>query len=350
MKKNTKDILLVYIIFGIQRDQERQINSYITELEDLFWHLDQNKEVSARVAVAANLVSRICVDSLKNHFGDRITVYNFPERHTCQVVTNKVICTSIDHFDEEYEGYFYISSGLKFHRIKGWDLFKRIADKLHSKEHGILQMQADSDNGYHFLGKGTLGWFNDINFLEDYSIPLGNHANFHAGVIHRNLKDFYGIPVTDVHGKCGMESVLSYCCAALGMKYTLMGDSCLGHVRSSDAFAATNVGPGSKCVVEIPCHTQMFDRDKLEISRDPLAKEVGIGYYPGPLSNNEVDWNGIILEHDISKYDENGFALDERNKEVAKKYFFSNSTEIIYGNPSSEDATGHPILCNIDSF
>ena len=337
MKTNHKDILLIYIIFGIQRDEDRQIKSYIEEIEDILWHLDEDKSVSYRLTVAANLVSDKCIQALVSHFGQKIVVYDFEKRATCQIVCNSVVINSTKDFNEEYEGYFYISSGLTWERIPDWRLFSRIKEKLYSQEHGILQMQVDSDNGYHFLGKGTLGWFNEIDFLEDYSIPLGNHANFHAGVFHRKMKEYYGFPVTDVHGKCGMESVLSYTCAALGMRYTLMGNTCIGHSRSSDAFGAINVD--LKIHGDIPCHTQMFGRDKLAIQNDEIAIETGIGYYPGPLANNEIDWNGVILEHNNEMYDEHGLAIHEKNKEVAKKYFFSNSKEIDYHKLESKKHT-----------
>tara|TARA_R100001443_G_scaffold64416_1_gene73946 strand:- start:137 stop:604 length:468 start_codon:yes stop_codon:yes gene_type:complete len=142
------------------------------------------------------------------------------------------------------------------------------------------------------------------------------------------MKEYYGFPVTDVHGKCGMESVLSYTCAALGMKYTLMGNTCIGHSRSSDAFGAINIDLAVHG--DVPCHTQMFNRDKQDIAKDDLALETGIGYYPGPLANNEVDWNGVILPHKPEMYDKCGFAIHEKNKEVSKKYFFSNSKELDY--------------------
>ena len=323
-----KDLLIIYNIFGIRYNEDAQIEEYKNALRSLFWHLDRySKNQRVRVALGACLVSHRCVRALLDHFPDRLEAFLFPDRYTCQIVTNKVALECEKRYNEQYRGYFYLSSGLYFPKLENWKLFERIDSHLKkSSQTGILQLQVNNDNGYHFLGYGPFNWINNIDFSKDYKMGLGNCANFHAAVVHRSLRDYYGVPITDVHGLCGMESVLSYSCAALKRDYVLMGDSCLHHKARSDSGGATNL----KDHGAIPCHTQLYGRDKRDIARDELAREVGIGYYPGLQANNEPDWNGTILEHDLAKYSEDLHALDPRNREVAKKYFFSSKEELNY--------------------
>jgi len=322
-----KDLLIIFNIFGIQHVEDIQIKQYINSLRSLFWHLDRYPQKDrVRVVVGGCLISDKCAEALVQTYPGRLEVFKFPERYTCQIVTNKVALECEKRYKEEYGGYFYISSGLYFPKLENWNFFKRIDEHMANSKTGILQMQVNSDNGYHFLGFGPINWINEIDFKKDYVIPLGNCANFHAAIVHKRFRDFYGMPITDIHGLCGMESVLSYCCAAIGTNYILLGDSCLHHAARSDSGGASNLEGHAA----IPCHFQLFGREKKDIASDSLAREVGIGYYPGNQAGNHVDWNGIILEHDLSKYDENYHALDTRNKEVAKKYFFSNKKELNY--------------------
>jgi hypothetical protein len=323
-----KELLIIYNIFGIRYNEDAQIDEYKRALKSLFWHLDQySKKDQVRVVLGGCLVSDRCINELLEFFPGRLQAFSFADRHTCQIVTNKVALECEKRYKEEYRGYFYLSSGLYFPKIEDWKLFERVEEHMNDlSKTGILQLQVNNDNGYHFLGFGPFDWIRQIDFSKDYKIGLGNCANFHAAVIHRSIRDYYGVPITDVHGMCGMESVLSYLSAALRRDYILMGDSTLHHARNSDSGGAMNL----RGHAAIPCQTQMFGRDKHDIARDDLAKEVGIGYYPGRQSNNEPDWNGTILEHNLEKYDENIHALHPRNKEVAKKYFFSSREELDY--------------------
>ena len=335
-KIEKKDLLIIFNIFGVQSDQDNQVNNYIKSLEQLFWLIESSNNANIRVVVGANLVTNYCIERLKSAFVDKITIFKFNSRYTCQMVTNKAVLASMNYFKEEYESFFYLSSGLTFPKKN--DLFDIIIAKMKTKKFGILQIQVNDDHGYHFIGKGEFGWV-DIDFTQDYNIPPGNHANFHAAVIHKDMQEFYGLSVTDIHGKCGMESVLSYCCAALRKKYTLLGNYCLIHDRASDAITAANPKnlPPSEFVFEdsngfnfIPCRTQMFNRDKTAIARDDEALSCGIGYYPGPLSNNEPDWNGVILKHNPDKFDDYYYSLDDNMKFIAKKYFYSSKAELDY--------------------
>jgi len=256
MKKSV-DLLVVLNIFGHHKNEKRQIESYKESLKGIFRQIENAKENTFRVVVAACMVSDACIAELKEEYGEEIHIFRYADRYTCQVTSNSVILKSIEHFDEEYEGYLYYSSGIYFAedsvhtqtvqlidergmqiparvRVGNPKIFENIVEKLKTGKYGIIQLQANLDHGYHFLGHGPYEWSNRIDFMQDYDIPMGNHANFHIAAIHKSLKDFYGKPISDIHGFCGMESTLSYCCAALKKKYILMGDSIVTHHQKFD--------------------------------------------------------------------------------------------------------------------
>jgi hypothetical protein len=355
-----KDLLVVFNIFGHHSQEQAQIDSYKTSLRGIFKQIENAPQYTFRVAVSACLVSDRCIDELKSEFKDNIHVFRYIDRYTCQVATNSTILKAIKHFNEDYEGYLYFSSGIYFAedskdiinttitneqnvkteirtRVGNPNIFGNLVEKLKTKKYGIIQLQVDEDHGYHFLGHGPNDWASKIDFQNDYVIPPGNHANFHIAAIHKSLKDYYGKPISDIHGFCGMESTLSYCCAAQRKQYILMGDSVVIHKQKFDNDYSA---PGRMLNVSgvpvvfsqgrDPCSSLLWGRCKLDIANDEQAQKTGMGYYPGIAANNIPDWNGTILVHKKEKYDQEYLSIDPEMKEAVKRLFFSNGEEIHY--------------------
>tara|TARA_R110000787_G_scaffold267159_2_gene373419 strand:- start:778 stop:1878 length:1101 start_codon:yes stop_codon:yes gene_type:complete len=357
---NKKDLLIVLNIFGHHSNEDHQINSYKQTLYGIFKQIENATEHTFRVVISACLVSDRCIEELKREFGDSIHIFRFVERYTCQVTSNCTILKAIKHFNEEYEGYLYFSSGIYFAedseqvtnitiaseqniktqittRVGNPFIFANLIKKLKTKKYGIIQLQVDQDHGYHFLGHGPTDWAKNINFQNDYVIPPGNHANFHIAAIHRSLKDYYRKPISDIHGLCGMESTLSYCCAALQKQYILMGDSIVIHKQKFDSDYSVSGRMLNTSNVPIiffqgrnPCSNLLWRRLKSEIANDEQALRTGMGYYPGMAANNVPDWNGTILVHKKEKYDHEYLSTDPEMKEAVKRLFFSNTEDIHY--------------------
>jgi hypothetical protein len=365
-----KDLLVVFNIFGHNSQEGRQIESYKKSLRGIFKQIQNAPQFSFRVVLSACMVSDKCIKLLKCEFKEKIHIFRFTDRYTCQVTSNRTILKSIEYFKEEYEGYLYYSSGIYFAenatrkvkdvylssesgektsvsiRVGNPNILSTIIEKLKSKKYGIIQLQVDADHGYHFLGHGPKNWSSKIDFKKDYVIPPGNHANFHIAAIHRSLKDFYGKPISDIHGFCGMESTLSYCCAALRKQYILMGDSIVTHHQKFDSphpLDNTSIVLNTIGVSVIgsygrdACTNLLWRRKKEDIYNDLEAEQSGLGYYPGPAANNIPDWNGVGLIHRKEKYDHDHLAIDPSMKESVKKLFFTNESEIQY----------HRIYCKI---
>lgn len=360
MNMEQKDLLIVFNIFGHHSREDFQINSYKQTLRGIFKQIKNAPQYTFRVVISACLVGDKCVDELKKEFGDDIHIFRYIDRYTCQIASNSTILKAIKHFNEEYEGYLYFSSGIFFAedsedivntvitneqnvrttistRVGNPYIFANLVKKLKTQKYGIIQLQVDEDHGYHFLGHGPTDWANNIDFQKDYVIPPGNHANFHIAAIHRSLKDYYRKPISDIHGFCGMESTLSYCCAALQKQYILMGDSIVIHKQK---FDNDHSAPGRMLNVagvpivfsegRNPCSNLLWGRCKTEIANDTQAKRTGMGYYPGLAANNVPDWNGTVLVHNKEKYDHNYLSTDPEMKEAVKRLFFSSSEEVHY--------------------
>lgn len=318
-----KDLLIVLNIFGISHDDDGKTKEYIETLNSIFWHVNKNKlNDKIRVVVSGVLVSDACISKIKETFQEQISVFSYNERISVQVSCNKTMIESEKQFNETYNGFFYISSGLYLQEIE--DLFPRLIQKNNSNEYGIIQLQVDSDGGYEWLGKAYD--YSTINFNEDYDIPIGNNCNFHIGIFNKELKDFYGVPLSDVHGNCCFETCLSYVSYALRKKYILLGNSECIHFPQNDSH---------KRMINLSNHPPvpgglMWGRTKYSFINDAEGIECGLGYYPGSISNNPIDWNGIILAHKVEKYDKNYFSNDERLRYAIKRCYYTNTDELNY--------------------
>ena len=344
--KKTKDLLLVFNIFGIRNNEKMQIKEYIASLNSIFWHIKENNlEDKIRVVISACLVSDYMVDKLSKHFTGKLDIIryskqlvvedNFPSwgkegRWPCQVTFNKTCLKCEEVFNEEYNGYFFIGSGLLLPQIP--DLFPRIIEKNNSGVYGIIQLQVDTDHGYWWLGRGR-HWEEHpknpqgINMREDYNIPIGNNCNWHIGVINKSLKDYYGVPESDIHGVCGLESALSYTSYALRKKYILLGNSRCIHVPQGDH--TRGMTQAIKDLPMIPCG-RLWGRTNNHFLDDKEGYEAGLGYFPGEQCNNEVDFFGVVLPHKKEKYDPDYLSNDPKCKEAVKRQYFTNEKELDY--------------------
>jgi len=318
-----KDLLIVLNTFGISHDDNNKTKEYIETLNSIFWHINKNNlNNSVRVVVSAVLVSDDCVAKIKETFPNDVSVFTYNERLPVQVSCNKTMIESEKYFNESYNGFFYVSSGLYLPEIE--DLFPRIIEKNNSNDYGIIQLQVDSDGGYEWLGKAYD--YNTIDFNNDYNIPVGNNCNFHIGIINKELKNFYGVPLSDVHGNCCFETCLSYVSYALRKKYVLLGNSQCIHFPQNDS---------QRRMINLASHPSvagglMWGRTKMTFVNDVEGAECGLGYYPGTISNNPIDWNGVVLAHNIEKYDENYFSNDERLRDAVKRCYYTNINELDY--------------------
>jgi hypothetical protein len=277
-----------------------------------------------RVVLSSVLNMDECIDKIINEFGDKLRIFRYLDRWPLQVSLNKTILSSIDEFQEEYNGYLYISAGVYLTEID--DLFPRIIEKNNTNEYGIMHLYVNADNCHEHMVE-VPGEQSNINYYHDFQIPIKRHTNFIAAVLNKSLKDFYGVPVTDVFGRCGMEIALSFMCAALRKKYILLGNSYTVHETKTDSGT-----PEENSAVYSSFETPiglMWGRTHDIFENDIEGRDSGLGYWPGHYTTN-TPWKVYFLEPDLSKFDENHLSLDERLKFAVKRCFFTNQNELDY--------------------
>ena len=360
MNTRKKDLLIVFNIFGEWRDKNAQLRKYCQSIDSILWHINKNPILrdKVRFVVSAVHVPDMCVDTLKDTYKGMINIVTFslPVTHKAvpaaarsenevmnklflrdgrlpvQVTFNKASLFCEEHFREEYNGYFYISAGLLLPHLD--DLFPRIIEKNNSGEYGIIQLQTNRDHGYDWLGKGDK--WEEIDFSKDYQIPIGNQCNWHIAVINKSIRNYFGVPSSDVHGSCGHESAMSYKCYSLRKKYILLGNSECRHPLDGRDSTIRDQADRIGAMEKIP-NKLMWGREHKDFLHDTEGIESGLGYYPGKQCNNPIGEragrqfnSGHILSHKQSAYDENCMSIDPRLKEAVKRNYFANSSELVY--------------------
>ena len=316
-----KDLLIVYNTFGTPRIPTQ----YIDNLNSIFWHIEKhNLYDNVRVVVSSVLNNQKYVDELINTFGDKITVVTYDYRWPLQVTFNKTIQTTINNFKEEYNGYLYVSAGINFPEIE--DLFPRMIEKNNSGEYGMIHLDVDYDHGHENLNEDPT-YQSTLDLSKDYTIPIKQFCHFVVILINKSIKDFYGVAVSDVYGKCGMEASLSFTCAAIRKKYILMGNSKCYHIYHADSQPTDEFLNGGR-YFEINCGL-LWGRTHDIFTNDVEGIDSGLGHYPGPYIKEAI-WKYFNLPPKMEKFDENYLSIDERLKYAVKRCYFSNKNEVDY--------------------
>lgn len=316
-----KDLLIVYNTFGGNDDA----TNYINGLDSIFWHIEKNKLYnSVRVVVSSVLNQDNCLKKIKEKYKNKIHFIRYDYRWPVQVSFNKTVLTCINYFNENYEGYFYISSGVILPKIE--DLFIRIIKRNNTGDYGIIQLQVDQDSGFGMLRDRYREWEPNqhLNRDNDFLITVGDYCNFHLGVFNRRMKEFYGVPMLDVYGICGMESGITYTSYALRLRNIILNDSLCEHTPLSDRNLPQGVFDENK-TKPVPCGLNWGRTNEIFLN-DKEGIDAGLGNYPGPYGEGPK----VVLPHKKEKYDENYLSIDERLKFSVKRCYYTNKSELDY--------------------
>lgn len=305
-----KDLLIVYNMFGYQPNREK----YYEEIDKIIWHIKQNNlENSVRLVISAVLKDDITINELKEKYPE-IRIFRYEFRWTLQVSFNKTVNASIIEFNENYNGYFYISAGLMLGDQE--DLLPNLIRINNTGEYGIMHL--------HCLGDANMYCQPSEEIRE---LKLGEWCDFIVAVINKDMRDFYGLTVSDIHGVCCMEATLSYSCSALRKKYVILPNTTCTHQPGSDSERPRYDRHGNDIgTVWVKCGL-MWDREYQSFLDDTEAVESGLGYYPN--NNNEL-FPDFTFKHREDKYDSQGLSIDERLKFGVKRNFFTNKSEVDY--------------------
>ncbi len=319
-----KKLLISYNTFGAGSQESEK---YIKDLNTIFWHIDKNNLYNdVRVVISSVLNHDECDNDLKKYYGDKISIFRYNKRYPVQVSCNKTFISSCYEFNEEYQGYFYYSSGIWLPQIQ--NLFPRIIKRINSDEIGLIQLQVDEDGGFGCLRNRYREWkeIENQNEDNDFLIAVGDYCNFHTGIFHKSLKEFYGVPILDVYGKGGMEGGLSYTSYALRKKHIVLNNSMCHHTPQSDIIL-NNEKLNLNEHPDIP-DWLLWGRKNDVFLNDTEGIDAGLGNYPEWYTVNDYPY--VVLPHRKDKYDENYLSTDERLKYAVKRCYFTNKTELDY--------------------
>lgn len=306
-----KDLLIVYNIFGKQEDN----NIYVNDIESIFWHLNLNGlSKNVRLVISAVVKDEETLKMLNEKYGKYLKIFCYDTvRYPVQVTFNKTVLASIKEFDEEYQGYMYIGAGLTL--PKNDNLFERIIEKNNSGKVGIMHLAVEDGDSRCKDSK------------EDEIIELGKWYDAHCLIFNKSLKDFYGVPMSDVHGSCCTEPCFSYTTYALRKIYMKLGDSLCQHNNHCDSWVPMLNRFGENYNKLFLICGFMWGRKFDDLKNDSEAIDAGIGFYP---ENNNTVAPNEWLPHKIEKYDNNFLSIDERLKYCVKRNFFTNINEVNY--------------------
>ncbi len=234
--------------------------------------------------------------------------YSFTnEKLTVNQTFNHAVQNCVKKFGE-FEGYFYIDSGVNFGDNKNvladsYKLFK-------SGPYGLVTLQTDNDTGFK-------EWFNIDGQItgEDYIVPVGRACNLHAQIFSNEIfKAFGNKIIPDIFIAYCTESVFSFLAAATNQRWVIMKDLVLRHLKSIDGATCGFDHTGAKGDNK---NNLFANLDIYEICKDPEAWDSGFGY---------EEMQGVFF-HDPEKYDENGMVQDPERlrKFIESKIFLDKS-------------------------
>lgn len=329
-------LLVYYNIYGQSLFLKNQKDRYLKNIASILKHFNINDlDNQIRFIISACLVPDYILISLKREFGDKVNIFSYDARWTVQVTSNKTALFAEDYFGEKYFAYNYITSGVSF--PEKFDLYPRVIEKLKSNQYGMISFQTDEDGAYDNAGFGP-DFNGKIDFSKDHLIPIGCCAGPHVFFIDKSLKEFYGMPHSDVHAHCNTETSFSYMCYALRKKYILMGDSEVYEDPGANSWYSDKFNsPYSRLNKLQPMWQNFWDHKMLfgrtienTILADKEGLEAGLGYHC-EINRAQAELTGqTVVAPNLEKYDPEYLSLDERLKYSVKRCYFSRPDELDY--------------------
>lgn len=306
--------LVVFNTCGIRMESPIEYTNHINSI------LKQDLE-DYKIAVSCCFNSDGCLWYLKDTFGDKISYNNIQDKLPISISFNDTVLKCVKEFGE-FESYLFIDSGVTF----GEDIFvlKNLLDLHNSGPYAMTAARTDDDLGLDdWFGTDVRG---DLLFKKDHlTIPVGSAVNLHVQLFSKEVFDAYGKILPDIFaGQC-MESTFSFLCAALKKKWVVHKDLVLNHKTGMD-------GPSSGFSPDAWVRKGKNRWDHLFGTEEPILEIIGRGYKYG-MGYEE---NNSIVNHDESKYDEEGYAVCDELKDYIKQNLYLNDTQFDYNKINGE--------------
>ncbi len=276
--------------------------------------LNQNfKDI--RIVLSSCYNTRDDFNSIYSTFSNLISYNYIQHKLPINITFNHTCLECIKHFGE-FEGYLYIDSGCKFTRA---DDISNLYDLFKSGPYGMVSARTDTDTGFQWLYKTKDSLGNELFEKGDFIIPVGGAANAHVIIYSNLLFQNYGKVLSDIFaGQCS-ESVQTFICAALKTNWIISKDIVTQHSTGVDGPSA-GFSPDLHAMRGKKKWDHLFGTDESILDIISRGKEFGMGY---------EEFQQIVM-HNKDKFDESGFALDDRLKDYIKDNLFLKQSQFDY--------------------
>lgn len=314
--------LVVYNTCGLAG--RNNVDFYIQALESIL----SQRDVEFRLAISSCVNTETDRKRLMDHFGDRVS-YNWIDE---VIPVNATFNHTVRKMEAEYslgvlqwpffETHIYVDSGIIF---QADDQLKKMVDLYESGPYGMISVRTDTDTGF-------ATWFETSDYgqelfanNEPLIVPIGRAINLHAQIFHPEMYKRWGNVIPDIFaGQC-TESVFSFMCGAIKTKWAVIADVVVKHVTGLDG-ASWGFAPNVWEAHGNRRYDHPFRIEDSLVDRMWGGHEFGMGY-------EELQQ---IVMHDPSKYDDDGYALDDRLSDWIGDNLFLNEDEFDYDNVVGE--------------
>ena len=300
----TNKLLVTFNTCGISGKEN--IDHYVKTIHQL---LSQDFD-NYRVVLSSCLNNQETRDKIYNEFGGQIS-YNYIDDVLPIVVTfNDTVLQSVKHHGY-FEGYLYVESGLDFEDND--QILKQLYNRMKSGPYSIVSGMVDTDAGYE---EHNLNIANKEGFVV---IPVGKAVNGHIHIFSDLLVSYYGRGWPDIFAGYCNESVFSFLSAALQTKWVLSTESTVKHYEEMDGRSSG------------------FNIPKMAMTRPTWDHPFIIPSITQRICTEEC-WNaGLgyeefrqIMMHRQDQFDEQGFCINDKLKEICKTKLFLQPDEFDY--------------------
>jgi hypothetical protein len=274
------------VVFNTCEIQRNNLFLYIPTIENL---LNQSFK-DFDLVISGCAMKSATKAGLRHYFKDRVLYNWIDEILTVNVTFNKTVDEIVKR-KGNYSGYIYVDSGVDVE--KQTHALQEIHERAKTGQFGIVTLQTDTDMGkenWFGLPSGHV-WTGD-----DFIMPVGKCCNLHFNWYSAEFYEYYGKILPDIFRAYCTESVFQFMTSALKKKWVVVKDLVVRHAKSVDGATAgfEHIGPKGYW------NNLLCDLDMKDILTDPRARSTGFGF---------DEWNHVF-DHDPSKFDSDGFALD----------------------------------------
>ena len=303
-------LLVVFNTCGLSN--RCNVASYLNSINSI---LNQDLD-GVRVVLSSCMNQPNDIGMLQAQLGDSIDYNLIHEILPVNVTFNHTVLECVKRRGE-FDGYMYIDSGIDFQEQP--TALGKLYELYQSGPSGMVSSRVDRDSGFET-------WFNSSDYGEDLfadgshlEIPVGKCVNLHSQIFHNEMLTAYGRIVPDIFaGQC-TESVFSFLCAAINTKFIVHKDVVLLHNTAMDG-GSFGFSPHQWEVSGRKRYDHPFGISGSIVDIVQKGAEFGMGY---------EELQGILM-HDVSKFDEDGFATDERLKPYIRDNLFLNKDVFDY--------------------